>query len=332
EPAGRPVRAPHVQRQHQHLPTEPVRDLGDQLRSGQRRGVHPHLGGAGLQEPVHVRHRPHPAADGQRDGDRLNGTAHRLVRGCPLLHRRGDVEDGELVRARLLVGGGQLHRVAGVPQVAEPHPLDHPPRGHVQAGDHPDRGRHWTASARVANASWMVNAPAYRALPVMTPSTPSGSRAANARKSSRVDTPPEAITGASVWAHTSFSRSRLGPVMVPSRRMSVTTYRAQPARLSRSSTSSRSPPSRVQPRADRVRPRTSSPTATRSPYSATTRSHHSGFSRAAVPIFTRAAPVARAACSDSSSRIPPDSSTATSTERTTLASSLALLPRPNAAS
>ena len=45
-----------------------------------------------------------------------------------------------------------------------------------------------------------------------------------------------------------------------------------------------------------------------------------------------AQPVASAAASDSSSRIPPDSSTATSSLPTTSASSSRLVPRPNAAS
>ena len=140
------------------------------------------------------------------------------------------------------------------------------------------------------------------------------------------------MTGALACRQTSRSRSRFGPVIVPSRRMSVTTYRAQPAFSSRASTSNRSPPSLVQPRAASVRPRTSSPMATRSPYSPTTRSHQSGSSSAAVPMLTRAAPVASAARSDSSSRIPPDSSTLTSSRPITSASSAALEPRPNAAS
>ena len=71
----------------------------------------------------------------------------------------------------------------------------------------------------------------------MTPSTPIGSSAASARRSSNVDTPPDAMTGAEVCAHTSRNSSRLGPRMVPSFMMSVTTYRAQPALSSRASTS-----------------------------------------------------------------------------------------------
>ena len=49
-------------------------------------------------------------------------------------------------------------------------------------------------------------------------------------------------------------------------------------------------------------------------------------------MFTRAQPVASAASSDSSSRMPPDISTLTSRVPTTSASSAAFEPRPNAAS
>ena len=49
--------------------------------------------------------------------------------------------------------------------------------------------------------------------------------------------------------------------------------------------------------------------AIRSPYWPMISSHHSGGSSAAVPMFTRAQPVARARSRLSSSRMPPDSST-----------------------
>ena len=58
-------------------------------------------------------------------------------------------------------------------------------------------------------------------------------------------------------------------------------------------TVNRSPPSLVQPRAASVSPRTSSPTAIASPYSAITCAAHSGFSSAAVPRLMRFAPVSQ---------------------------------------
>src|SRR6476469_3400438 len=174
----------------------------------------------------------------------------------------------------------------------------------------------------------------------MAPSTPRSTRVAMARRSSRLETPPEAITGASVRSVTLASSSRFGPFSVPSFVTSVTTNREHPSRSRRSSTSHRSPPSVSQPRPRSRNPPpgeegsifTSRPTATRSPCSVTTSAHHCGFSRAAVPRLTLAQPVASAAARDSSSRMPPDNSTATSSLPTTSASSARLDPRPNAAS
>src|SRR5512146_2680722 len=54
----------------------------------------------------------------------------------------------------------------------------------------------------------------------------------------------------------------------------------------------------------------------------------SGFSRAAVPMLTRAQPVPRARSSEASSLMPPDISTWTPTLRTTSASRSALDPLP----
>ena len=59
---------------------------------------------------------------------------------------------------------------------------------------------------------------------------------------------------------------------------------------------------------------------------------HSGSSSAAVPMLTRRQPVASAASSDSSSRIPPEISTSMSSRPTISARSSRLVPRPNAAS
>src|SRR6185437_16424178 len=140
---------------------------------------------------------------------------------------RGDVEEGQLVGALGVVPGGQLHRVPRVPEVGEVDALDHSPGVHVQARDHPHRDAHSARSSdrasgadagrpalvaprspggrpdplTAARASGSVKAPAYRALPTMQPSTPSGASAANARRSSSDETPPPAMIGALVAAH-----------------------------------------------------------------------------------------------------------------------------------
>src|SRR3954468_15361408 len=86
----------------------------------------------------------------------------------------------------------------------------------------------------------------------MAPSTPG--TVTMAVRSSRLLTPPLATTGRSVAAVTERSRSRLGPVRVPSRRTSVTTYREHPSASRRASTSNSSPPSEGPPRAARRGP------------------------------------------------------------------------------
>jgi hypothetical protein len=47
----------------------------------------------------------------------------------------GDVEERELVGAGLVVAPGDLHRVAGIAQLDEVHPLHDAPGVHVEAGD-----------------------------------------------------------------------------------------------------------------------------------------------------------------------------------------------------
>ncbi len=57
--------------------------------------------------------------------------------GVAVLVARGDVEEGELVRAGGVIDDGLLDRIAGVAQLKEIHPLHHPAVLHVQARDHP---------------------------------------------------------------------------------------------------------------------------------------------------------------------------------------------------
>src|SRR5690606_13723078 len=93
---------------------------------------------ARAQQPVDVLDRPDPAAHGERDEHLLGGPAHHVQHGLALARRGGDVEEGQLVGALLVVPPGQLHGVARVPPVVEVDALDHPPGIDVQAGDHPD--------------------------------------------------------------------------------------------------------------------------------------------------------------------------------------------------
>jgi hypothetical protein len=147
-----------VHGQHDALRAEPFGRLGQQFRPGDRGGVERDLVGPGAQQPVHVRHAAHAAADGERDEHLLGGPPHHVVHGVPAAAGRGDVEEGQLVGAFGVVEGGQLHRVPGVPQLAEVDPLDHPAVVDVQAGNDPHRYRH-AGSLIAARASSRVNAP-----------------------------------------------------------------------------------------------------------------------------------------------------------------------------
>ena len=111
------------------------RRVADHLRVGHRRRVEADLVGAGVEQPAHVVHRAHAAAHGERDED-LRG--HRLDdvqdQVAPVAGG-GDVEEGQLVGALLVVARGDLHRVAGVAQFDEVDALDDPAAGDVEAGN-----------------------------------------------------------------------------------------------------------------------------------------------------------------------------------------------------
>ena len=161
-----------------------------------------------------------------------------------------------------------------------------------------------------------------------------------ARRSSRLDTPPDAITGASVRSATLASRSRLGPLQravlgdvgddEARTSFSVKAFQHRPQIAAVGLPAAAAQPVLAVGTKGRSARRARRPPCRRARRSL--RAHHCGFSSAAVPRLTRAQPVASAADSDSSSRMPPDNSTATSSLPTTSASSSRFEPRPNAAS
>src|SRR5207244_7103618 len=97
------------------------------------------------------------------------------------------VQKDDLVRALSVVEPRQVHRIACVLRVQEPDALDDPSPLHVQ-------GRN-DASSDHQSSSSRRTAPVYNALPMITPSSPSGSRVASRRPSSACEPPPAAITG-----------------------------------------------------------------------------------------------------------------------------------------
>ena len=106
----------------------------------------------------HVLQAPEPAADGQRQVDRLRRPPHDVEhRGAPLVGRR-DVEEDELVRALPVVGDRRLDRIARVGEIEEPHALDDAAVLDVEARDHAP-GQHRRQAATAASAAPRSTAP-----------------------------------------------------------------------------------------------------------------------------------------------------------------------------
>ena len=95
------------------------------------------LSAPGGEERPHVVLRPDPSSDrewGERD-TRLRSSDDVEHRSAPLVRGR-DVEERDLVRARLVVARGAFDGVTRVAERHEAHPLHDPPVLHVEARDH----------------------------------------------------------------------------------------------------------------------------------------------------------------------------------------------------
>src|SRR5680860_985920 len=301
---------------HHALCAEGIGGLRQQLGTLHGGGVQADLVGAGAQQPAHIGHRAHAPADRQRDEDVLRRRRHHVVDRLAVVAGGRDVQEDQLVGTLGVVGARQLHGIAGVTQVDELHALDHTTRVDVEAGDDPGgqpfsrTGGSRAHPRATASASASVKRPAYSALPTIAAST-RGCAPRSTSRSASDDTPPLAVTLTVVASATSARRSTFGPLSMPSRAMSVNTKRCTPISVKRRSASNRSPDSVVQPRALRVVPSASSPTATLSPCAATAAATNAGSSSAMVPITTREAPYPTDASRSAMLRMPPEACTAT---------------------
>ena len=103
-------------------PSRPASSLS-KLGSLERSAVHGDLVGAGLEQGRGVRDRAHAAADGERDRETIGDPRDELDERVAPVQRRRDVEEDELVRARVGVQRAELDRVADVargPRSARP--------------------------------------------------------------------------------------------------------------------------------------------------------------------------------------------------------------------
>ena len=131
--------------------TEDFGTARDQLGLGEGRGVERDLVGAVRQQLLHVLDAADAAADRERDEDLVGRAGDHVQEDRTLLGGGRDVEEHELVRALMVVMGGQLGRVPGVAQPLEADAFHHPAGVDVEAGNDA-LGRHQRRSA-IANAT-----------------------------------------------------------------------------------------------------------------------------------------------------------------------------------
>jgi hypothetical protein len=75
------------------------------------------------------------SAPASSKAEALGHSPGKLDEASPPLDRCLDVEEDELVRSRVRIGGAEIHRIADVAETFEAHSLDDTPRGDVQTGD-----------------------------------------------------------------------------------------------------------------------------------------------------------------------------------------------------
>src|SRR5581483_1948562 len=131
------------------LRAEPLRQLGDELGTLERRRVDRHLVRTGGEQLLRVVDGANPAADRERDRDALRDAPHELDKRSASVERRLHVEEHELVRPLVRVDAAQLDGISDVPQSLELHALDDAALRDVEARDQ-TRERHTTSSRYAA--------------------------------------------------------------------------------------------------------------------------------------------------------------------------------------
>src|SRR5438128_220808 len=139
--AGRPrwpeLQAAGVDRDHDALTAESFGGFADHAGIREGGGVQRDLVGTRAQEGPDIGDAAHATADREGHVDAFGGAAHHLEHHPAVLVGGGDVEEDELVRPLGIVRARRRHGIAGVTEVNEAHPLDHPAVLHVETRDDP---------------------------------------------------------------------------------------------------------------------------------------------------------------------------------------------------
>ena len=105
------------------------------MRILHRGGVDRDLVRAGIQEAPHVFDFAHAAAHGEGDEHLRRHRFDDMQDQVAFVRTRGDIEEGEFVRALIIVAVRDLHRIAGIAQPDEIHALHDAAVGDVQTGN-----------------------------------------------------------------------------------------------------------------------------------------------------------------------------------------------------
>src|SRR3989449_11657346 len=117
---------------------------------------------ARLQHLANVLRRTNATTDRERYEHFISDAPHHIDSGIPSLRGCSYVEKNELVGSLIVVGAGQLDRVAGVPQIQEPDAFDHASVGDVEARDD-SPGQHGNIAERLEDGIAAEHLAGYRA-------------------------------------------------------------------------------------------------------------------------------------------------------------------------
>jgi hypothetical protein len=142
ETGWRSIAALDVEAQHEHLRAETIGDLADNLWSCDRCTVDADLVRSDAEKPGNVIRRSHAPAHREWDEHLLCRGPNDVVCRRPIVDRRRDIQEGDFVRALLVVLASEFDGVARITKVKEVDPLDDAAVCDVEARDDPDRDTH----------------------------------------------------------------------------------------------------------------------------------------------------------------------------------------------
>ena len=135
-----------VNRDDDALIAELVGGAGDEIGIADRRRIDRYLVGPGQQELANVFDGPHATADSHRHEAMFGRARHHVKDRLAPFVAGGNIEEGQFVGARRIIGDGGFDGIAGVLEIDELHALDDAAAHDVEAGDQTGLEGHFSAS------------------------------------------------------------------------------------------------------------------------------------------------------------------------------------------